>query len=295
LGLGNRLDRRRWYSRKIDEYPILNREDEAALVQCVRNAPPGDPSAHRLVLSNLGFVVKIANEYRNLGIPFDDLLNEGNIGVLEAARHFDPSRGTRFLTYAVWWIRKAMLRALARQVSLVQVPAYQLRKLRSVTDVESRLSKELGRGADREEVSREMQVTLSTIDAVLGLKSRDLSLDEPVGQDRNQPLSAGLADDRSVNPEEALIRNENQDLVRWALGRLTEEERIIIVARYDLEGDGVFTLQELGARLGVSRERIRQIEVRAKRRLRKAIALQRQPYAASRATGGTSRPATMSA
>lgn len=264
-------------------------------MECVRKAPPGDPSAHRLVLSNVGFVVKIANEYRNLGIPFEDLVNEGNLGVLEAARHFDPSRGTRFLTYAVWWIRKAMLRALARHVSLVQVPAYQLRRLRSVADVESRLSKELGRGADREEVSRELQVPTSSLDAVLRLRSRDLSLDEPVGRDRNTPLSAGLADDRSVNPEEALIRNENEDLVRWALGRLTEEERLIITARYDLEGDGAFTLQELGARLGVTRERVRQIEVRAKRRLRKAIARQRRPYAASRTTAGPPRPATASA
>ena len=289
--MANRLGRRRWYAQKIDEYPILSREDEAALLEQVRHAPAGDPSADRLVMSNLAFVVRIANEYRNLGVPFDDLINEGNIGVLEAARHFDPCRGTRFLTYAVWWIRKSMLRALARHASLVQIPPYQLRKLRAVADAGHRLSKVLGREADREEVSKEMQVTLSAVDAILGLRSRGMSLDEPVHRDGDTPLSAELADASSTNPEEALIRSENEDLVHWALGVLDDEERVIIVGRYGLAGNEATTLQELGVRLGVSRERIRQIEVRATQRLRKAIAAQRRPYAPRRAAAKPPRPA----
>lgn len=281
---------RRWYVQRIDEYPILSREDEASLLREVRNAPPGDPSAHRLVMSNLAFVVRIAGEYRNLGVPFDDLVNEGNVGVLEAARHFDPCRGTRFLTYAVWWIRKSMLRALARHASLVQIPSYQLRKLRAVADVRHRLSKALGREADRQEVSREMQVTVSAVDAILGLRPREMSLDEPVGPHRETPLSEELSDEHSTNPEEELIRSENEDLVHWALGILDDEERTVIVGRFGLAGNDASTLQELGLRLGVSRERIRQIEVRATNRLRKAIAGQRRPYAPRRVAPKPPRP-----
>jgi RNA polymerase primary sigma factor len=254
------------------KYPVLTREDEIVLARRVRQAPPGDPSAHELVMSNLAFVIRIANEYRNLGLPFEDLVNEGSLGVMEAARHFDPARGTRFLTYAVWWIRKGMLRAVARHVSLVQVPVYQLKKLRSVANTGRRLSKEFGREADREEIAREMQLALSKIDAILQVRSRELSLDDTLGPDSDTPLSDGLADERSVNPEDDFLRHENEELVRWALGTLTDEERSIIMSRFGLEDGRVSTLREIGARLGLSRERIRQLEVRAKNRLRKAIA-----------------------
>lgn len=280
--MARRSDRHHCSPNEPRESSVPTREDEAALVQRARNAPPGDPSLHELVMSNLPFVIKVASEYRNLGLPREDLVNEGNLGVIEAARRFDPGRGTRFLTYAVWWIRRSMLRALARQASLVHVPAYQMQKLRHAVDVGRRLSKELGRQADREEISREMQVGLAAVDDILRLRSRELSLDEPVGRDRDMPLSDGLADERTPDPEHAMIRNEQAALVRWALQALDDEERTIIVQRFGLEGGTAPTLREMGKRLGVSHERIRQIEDRAKRRLRKAIAWQLRPYAVSR-------------
>jgi RNA polymerase primary sigma factor len=266
----------------IRKPPILGREDEIALVRRVRQAPPGDPCAHELVLSNLAFVFKIANEYKNMGLPIEDLVNEGALGVMEAARHFDPARGTRFLTYAVWWIRKGMLRAVARHGALVQVPIYQLKKLRSVANARRQLSKEFGREADREEIAREMQIALSKIDAILQVRSRELSLDDTLGPDSDTPLSDRLADERSVNPENEFLRHENEELVRWAVGTLDEEERSVIMSRFGLEGGRVSTLREIGVRLGVSRERIRQLEVRAKNRLRKAITGQRRLFPAPR-------------
>ena len=167
-----------------------------------------------------------------------------------------------------------MLRAVSRHVALVQIPAYQLKKLRSVASTSHQLSKEFGREADREEIAREMQVEVSKIDALLQVRSRELSLDDTVSRDSDTPLSDGLADERSVNPENELLRHENEDLVRWALGTLNDEERSVIMSRFGLEDGRVSTLRELGARLGVSRERVRQLEVRAKNRLRRVITRQ---------------------
>ena len=274
--MANRFSRRSScmsdYLRGIRKLPVLTREDESALAHRVRQAPPGDPSVHELVMSNLAFVIKIASEYRNMGLPFEDLVSEGSLGVMEAAHHFDPARGTRFLTYAVWWIRKGMLRAVARHGALVQIPVYQLKKLRFVANMSRQLSKEFGRQADREEIAREMQLAVSKVDAILQVRSRELSLDDTLGPNSDTPLSDRLADERSVNPENEFLRHENEELVRWAVGTLDEEERSVIMSRFGLEDGRVSTLREIGARLGVSRERIRQLEVRAKNRLRKAIA-----------------------
>lgn len=276
--MARRSDRHRYYLKEIRESSVLNREDEAALVRRARKAPPGDQSLHDLVVSNLPFVIKVASEYRNLGLPFDDLVNEGSLGVIVAARRFDPSRGTRFLTYAVWWIRRSMLRALARQGSLIQIPAYQRQKRRRVAEVGRRLSEELGREADREEISRELQVGLASIEDLMTLRSRELSLDEPAGQDTDTPVLDGLADGRFLDPERELIRSDQEALVRWALQGLDEMERTVIVHRFGLEGSDAATLREIGERLGVSHERVRQIEVRAKSRLRKAIAWRLRPF-----------------
>lgn len=281
--MANHLSRRSSFVsgslRGIRALPALTREDEIALLGRARHAPPGDPSTHELVLANLAFVIKIANEYINMGLPFEDLVNEGSLGVMEAARHFDPARGTRFLTYAVWWIRKGMLRAVARHGALVQIPVYQLKKMRSVANTSRQLSKELGREAGREEIAREMRVELSRIDTILQLRSRELSLDDTLAPGSDTPLSDVLADERSVDPEHEFLRHENEELVRWAVGTLTDDERSVIMGRFGLADGRVSTLREIGARLGVSRERIRQLEVRAKNRLRKAIAGRHRPFA----------------
>ncbi len=225
----------------------------------------------QLVLANLGFVVAIAREYRNLGVPFEDLLNEGNIGLIEAARRFDPSRGTRFITYAVWWIRKAIRRALTRHAGNVYVPDYQLKKVRRLRIIRSRLSGPLGREADREEVARELGVEIAKIDAILQLKLREVSLDDPVGQNADTPLSEVLADGRSLHPENHLINGESRGLLRRALRHLTDQEQTVIVNRFGLGGGPVFSLSEIGRRLGVSRERVRQIEDKSRKRLRKIL------------------------
>ncbi|MGH9896830.1 MAG: sigma-70 family RNA polymerase sigma factor, partial [bacterium] len=176
------------YLQEISEFPLLTKEEEQAIAAKMQQGDPND-TYHDLVQSNLSFVVKIASEYKNMGLPFEDLLNEGNIGLIEAAHHFDPTRGTKFITYAIWWIRKSILKALSQHSAMVRIPNYQLKKVRNVRNTERQLARELGREADREEISRELRVTIAKIDEILQMKMRELSLDDKVGKDKDTPIS----------------------------------------------------------------------------------------------------------
>jgi RNA polymerase primary sigma factor len=264
------------YLQEISEFPLLTKEEEHEVAVKMEEAGK-DGSYHDLVKSNLSFVVKIASEYKNMGLPFEDLLNEGNIGLIEAAHHFDSSRGTKFITYAIWWIRKSILKALSQHAAMVRIPNYQLKKVRNVRNTERMLARELGREADREEISKELRVTIAKIDEILQMKMRELSLDEKVGKDKDTPISDYLVDGRSINPEDELIKNESQGVIRMALRNLSDQEQTVIINRFGLEGGRVFTLKEIGEKLGVSRERVRQIENQAKKRLRKLVARQQHP------------------
>jgi RNA polymerase primary sigma factor len=278
------------YLQEISEFPLLTKEEEHEVAVRMSEMAGKDGSYHDLVKSNLSFVVKIASEYRNMGLPFEDLLNEGNIGLIEAAHHFDASRGTKFITYAIWWIRKSILKALSQHSAMVRIPNYQLKKVRNVRNTERMLAKELGREADREEISKELRVTIAKIDEILQMKMRELSLDDKVGKDKDTPISDYLVDGRSINPEDELIKNESQVVIRMALRSLTDQEQTVIINRFGLEGGRVFTLKEIGEKLGVSRERIRQIENQAKKRLRKLIARQQRSDGLTLARNGRMQP-----
>ncbi len=270
------------YLSDIGEYPILTKEEEHELAASI-GANNKNQALNELVESNLSFVVKIASEYRNLGLPFEDLLNEGNIGLIEAAHHFDHNRGTKFITYAIWWIRKSILRALSQHSTLVRIPNYQMKKVRSVRATERALSRTLGRRPDREEISRELQSTIAKIDEILQIKLRELSLDDKVGREKDTPISDYLVDRGSVNPEEELLREESHSLIRIALKDLSDQEQTVILNRFGFEGGKTFTLKQIGEKLGISRERVRQIEFQAKKRLKKFISRNRLVISPSKA------------
>ena len=254
------------YLSEISQYRVLSKEEEVALAKKVRS---GARSVNRLVESNLSFVVKIANEYRTMGLAFEDLLNEGNIGLIEAAQRYDHRKGTKFITYAIWWIRKAILKALAEQATLVRVPNYQLKKVREIREMERNLSRSLGRRPRRDEISAQMRSPVAKLDEILQIKMREVSLDEKVGEDRDTPISDYLVDVTSINPEDEFIRNEGTELIRTALFTLTDQEKTVVANRFGLKGRRVMTLKEIGEQMGLSRERIRQIECQAKRKLHK--------------------------
>lgn len=224
----------------------------------------------RLVEANLAFVVKIAHEYRNMGVPFEDLLGEGNIGLIEAARRYDPARGTRFITYAVWWIRKAILKALARQSGLFRLPEYRIRKVRQMRDAEAALTRRIGRKPEKAEISEYLKRPISEIDAMLLTQSRAASLDESASPEGTS-IGERLADPTSVDAEERLLSGEARHLVREALRTLPQKERMIIRKRMGMPDRRPMTLKEIGSSLGVSRERVRQIEEQAMNRLRRYL------------------------
>jgi RNA polymerase sigma factor (sigma-70 family) len=209
-------------------------------------------------------------------------MNEGNVGLLEAARRFDPSRGYTFLTYAVWWIRRSILRAVARNATVVRGSDYRNRQASEIHTTGRSLSRRLGRQAEREEICRELRLTIAKMDQILQARVRVLPLDAPSSPSDDRTIMDRLVDDRVASPEAGMIQREDERLLRLALRSLTEQERTILAGRFGLRGVPVQTLEVLGARLGLSRERVRQIEVAAKERLRKVILRDRRATPAAR-------------
>jgi RNA polymerase primary sigma factor len=262
------------YFHEIRDYPLLSKEQEQGLAKRVKRRGCQD-SLNGLIESNLSFVVKVASEYRNLGLPFEDLLNEGNLGLIEAAHRYDASKGTKFITYAIWWIRKSILKALSEHSNLVRVPTYQMKKVREIRDTENSLRRSLGRKPKREEISARLERSLSKIDQVLQFHLREVSLDEKVGKERDTPIADYLVDDSSRNPEDDLIKREANSLVGEAMARLTDQEKLVIAYRFGIASGAAMTLKEIGQLMSISRERVRQIECQAKNRLRKMFARKR--------------------
>jgi len=261
------------YFSEIRNYPLLSKDQEHNLARDVKGG--SQEALDELILSNLSFVVKVASEYRNLGLPFEDLLNEGNLGLIEAAHRYDASKGTKFITYAIWWIRKSILKALSEHSNLVRVPTYQMKKVREIRDAENVLSSRLGRRPRREEISKRLDRSLSKVDQVLQFNLREMSLDDRFGKERDKPISDFLVDARSVDPEADLIKHEATGLVAQAMNQLNEQERKVIAHRFGIQMRRPFTLKEIGEMMSISRERVRQIECQAKSRLRKMFARQR--------------------
>jgi RNA polymerase primary sigma factor len=246
----------------------LDKEEE---LRVARSARDGRVDAlHALVEANLGFVVKVAKQYRSLGLPFEDLLNEGNLGLIRAATRFDPDRGTKFITYAIWWIRKAILEALSASMRIVRLPDRYARETRKANAAESVLRSRLGRAPSREELSEHLGTPLATLDEMRWTVRAPIELDRPVKNNEQQTLTETLSDD-GASAEAGLIRREMLDGAARVFARLTPREQEVLALRLGLTGDPPQTLAVVGERLGLSRERIRQIEVNARRSLRRML------------------------
>jgi RNA polymerase primary sigma factor len=269
---GSHSDALQAYLRAISKLPRLTPDQERELGQRIRQ---GDEEAlRRLVEGNLRFVVSYAKRYRGLGVPFLDLIHEGNLGLMEAARRFDPSRNVKFITYAVWWIRQAITHALSLQSRAFSLPqklsGVAARMGREVAD----LTEQLERPPTVREIADDLAISEESVDALLRIGSSDVSLSERLG-DRSEPDGPELGDliEQEAVPavEDELLHKAAAARVRAALGELDQKEREIVELRYGLDRDGEpRTLQEVGDMLALSRERIRQIESRAKEKLRRS-------------------------
>ena len=255
------------YFREISRIPLLTREQEAELARRTR---AGDEAAKaRLIESNLRLVVQIARRYLNRGLPLPDLIEEGNLGLMRAVEKFEPERGLRFSTYGTWWIRQAIVRALANQARTIRVPVHVGLLLARYQREQQRLMQELGRTPTQEEMAGALNTTVEQIDELEEIRQQQpLSLETPVGQDDAGRL-ADIVADPSADPSVALTRlfHERADLVS-VLDDLAANERTVLRHRFGLEGELPETLETIGRRLNLTRERVRQIEAAGLRKLR---------------------------
>lgn len=259
----------RVYLQEIARIPLLTREEEQALGRRIR---AGDEQAKaRLVEANLRLVVQVARRYLNRGLPLPDLIEEGNLGLLRAAEKFEPDRGTRFSTYAVWWIRQAIVRALANQARIIRLPVHVELLLGRYAREQKRLEQELARTPTPAELAQALGMSLEEVEELEEIRQQPLPLDSPAGEGKSR--LGDLVPDPSPDPSEALgeLFRARADLVS-VLDDLAENERTVLRRRFGLEGDEPETLEAIGRRLGLTRERVRQIEAGGLRKLRALLA-----------------------
>jgi RNA polymerase primary sigma factor len=254
------------YFAEASKYPLLNAAEEKELARRIRK---GDQDAmHELVKRNLRFVVSVAKKYQNRGLPLIDLIGEGNVGLLTAARKFDPDQGVKFISYAVWWIRQAILSSLARQGRTVRVPLNRTADLSRVMRASALLRDKLGREPTPAEVAHLTGISQEIVSALLSLNAADIRLDAPLGADGERSLIERFSVEEMPNTEETVLNQfRSQELAR-ALSTLPARDAKILRLYFGLEAGREHTLDEIGKMLGVTRERVRQLRDRALKRLR---------------------------
>lgn len=253
------------YWRDIQHYEPLSRQKE---IELVKRAKAGDEEAmHALINANLRFVVSIAKEYTGYGLSFIELISEGNYGLIEAVSRFDETRGFKFITYAVWWIRQAILKALAEQSKAARPPMSQINDLQKVEKAANALAQLLGRGPTLEELAESAEISLERARNALEVGQRDLSFDAPLYPDEEDTLlSVFVAEDQA--PEEELDRAALQEALDRCLESLEGREQQILRAYFGLGHQAPMTLEQIGTTMGLTRERVRQLRDRALQKIR---------------------------
>jgi RNA polymerase primary sigma factor len=276
------------YLGRIGKGRLLACEEELDLGRRVRS---GDAQAQAcLIERNLRLVVSVAKRYRGMGLPFEDLIQEGNIGLMKAAERFDPERGNRFSTYATWWIRQAIGRAIEDKGRAIRLPMHTGEKARKAARTRNELSAQLGREPTDEEVAERLGWTAQEVRAAIGLLADVASLDRPVSSEDGAPgLGEFIEDQRASEVPEAVIRDMENALLWESLEEMSDRERHVLVRRYGLDEREPATLAELGNELGVTRERVRQLQRNAERRLRGRLVSERCHRDASRQWVGDQR------
>jgi RNA polymerase primary sigma factor len=267
------LDSLRLYLRSIGRVELLTAEQEIELAKRIER---GDMLAKRhMVEANLRLVVSIAKGYLGRGLSFLDLIQEGSLGLIRAVEKFDYRRGYKFSTYATWWIRQAVTRAIADKARTIRIPVHMVEKLNRVAHIERQLVQRLGREPEPAEIAAELKVSVREVRDILRVAQMPVSLEKPVGDEEESELGDFVADETTEEPFETATENLQREDVQRALDALPERERQVIELRYGLRGHEPLTLEEVGRAFGVTRERIRQIENNTLRKLKQLPEAQR--------------------
>ena len=257
------------YMREIAKTKLLTPEEEIELA--ARIAKGDERARARMIESNLRLVVKIAKDYANYGVPLVDLISEGNIGLIRAVEKFDPKKGGKLSTYAAWWIKQSIKRALANQGKTVRLPIHLVDKLARVRRISALMAEDLGREPTDSELSEELGIPREKLALLLQASKQNRSMDETTHDDSIVSFGEVIADDRAIDPLEALSQKNGLNELNLVLDTLNERETEIIGARFGLNGKRILTLEEIGRDFGVSRERIRQIQNIALNKMQKAL------------------------
>ena len=253
------------YLQEIGHEELISIEEEVELAQRIRK---GDRRAlERLTRANLRFVVSVAKQYQNQGLSLSDLINEGNVGLIKAAEKFDETRGFKFISYAVWWIRQSILQAIAEQSRIVRLPLNQVGSVNKIARVLSKFEQENERRPSVEEISERLDLPADKVDVAMNSSGRHVSVDAPFADGEDNSLLDVMVNDNSPAADRELVRESLQEEIKSALKMLNHRERCIIEAFYGL-GTPELTLEEIGAKFGLTRERVRQIREKAIKRLR---------------------------
>lgn len=259
-----------FYLRSIGRVKLLTAAEE---IELARKVAKGDQTAkQKLVQANLRLVVSVAKKYQGRGLPFLDLIQEGNLGLIRAAEKFDPERGYKFSTYATWWIRQGITRALADKSRTIRVPVHMVETINNLRKATRKLSQRLDRRPSIEELAKEMEVSVSKVKDILAANRSPLSLDTPYGEDEDNTLAELVEDLNAKTPEDSTAMSLMGDDVRKVLSVLTPREREVLVLRFGLNDGKPRTLEQVGKLVGITRERTRQIELKALRFLRQSQA-----------------------
>jgi RNA polymerase nonessential primary-like sigma factor len=262
-------DPTRLYLSEIGASPLLTAQEE---VKFARQAQKGDEAARqRMIESNLRLVVKIARRYMNRGLALLDLIEEGNLGLIRAVEKFDPERGFRFSTYATWWIRQTIERAIMNQSRTIRLPIHVVKEINLYLRAARRLAQTLDHDPSAEEIAILLDKPLEDVERMLGLNERTTSTDTSIMHDSSRTLLETIPDDGANDPVETLQDNDVQTNIEQWLGQLNDKQREVVERRFGLHGHPVSTLEEVGEEIGVTRERVRQIQMDALRRLRKIL------------------------
>ncbi|GHB48781.1 MULTISPECIES: sigma-70 family RNA polymerase sigma factor [Mongoliitalea] len=254
------------YLQEIGKVDLLTADEEVVLAKRIRE---GDQLAlEKLTKANLRFVVSVAKQYQNQGLSLGDLINEGNLGLIKAAQRFDETRGFKFISYAVWWIRQSILQALAEQSRIVRLPLNRVGSLNKISKTFSELEQKFEREPSPEELAEVLEVTASEVVDTMKISGRHVSMDAPFVQGEENSLLDVLENDGDEKPDDGLLNESLRKEVQRALSTLTSREADVITLYFGLNGEHALTLEEIGEKFNLTRERVRQIKEKAIRRLR---------------------------